>query len=247
MDRLIYTAYSAMDSAMNRQRAVANNLANVSTPGFKAEEFSVTPATLKGDTLEVRSLAQGAVRGANLEAGRIMPTGRDLDIAVQGDALIALQNADGDEVYTRRGDLRISATGVLHNGDGMAVMGQGGPITIPAGGRVSIANDGGVFVTDPAAGDLPAQQVGQIKLVSHEGSALVKGLDNLLRVPDGGALPIDPLAKVQSGALESSNVDTATTLVQMIDAQRAFEQRSKVIAKAGELDNASAQLMSLGR
>lgn len=248
MDRLIYTAFTAMDAAMNRQRAVANNLANASTPGFKAEEFAVTPATLKGDTLEVRALAQGAVRGANLAAGRILPTGRNLDIAVEHNALIALQGRDGEEVYTRRGDLRITATGVLENGDGLPVMGEGGAITIPPGGRVSIAGDGGVFVSDPAAGPgEPAEQVGRIKLVSPEGSAIFKGLDNLLRVPGGGALPVDPTASVRPGSLEASNVDTATTLVQMIEAQRAFEQRSMVIEKAGELDRASTMLMSLNR
>jgi len=245
MDRLIYTAFTAMDAAMNRQRATANNLANVSTPGFKAEEFAVTSATLKGDSHEARSMAQGAVRGANLEAGRFMPTGRNLDIAVKGDALIALQGANGEEVYSRRGDLRVSATGIVENGDGLPVMGEGGALTVPPGGRVSIAGDGVVFVQDPAAADQPAQEVGRIKLVSPQGSPIVKGLDNLLRVPNGGVLPVDPTASVQTGALESSNVDTATALVEMIEAQRAYEQRAKVIAKAGELDTSSAQLMSL--
>ncbi len=247
MDRLIYTAFTAMDSAMNRQRATANNLANVSTPGFKAEEFAVTPATLKGESLEARSMAQGAVRGANLEAGSFIPTGRGLDIAVEGEALIALQGADGEEVYSRRGDLRVTATGVLENGDGLPVMGEGGPLTLPPGGRPTISGDGVIFVQDPAAPDQPAQEVGRIKLVSPQGSAVVKGLDNLLRVPDGGALPVDPIASVQVGTLEGSNVDTATALVQMIEAQRAFEQRAKVISKAEELDRAGVQLMSMSR
>lgn len=247
MDRLIYIAFTAMDSAMNRQRAVANNLANVSTPGFKAEEFAVTPATLKSDGHEVRSMAQGAVRGANLDAGRILPTGRNLDIAVRGDAMLALQTPDGGEVYSRRGDLRITNTGMLENGDGLPVMGEGGPITIPAGGRVSFGGDGRVFVDDPAAPGEPAQEVAKIKLASTQGSAIVKGLDGLLRVPNGGVLPDDPTAQIDSGMLESSNVDTAQTLVQMIEAQRSFEQRSKIIAKATELDQAGARLMSLNR
>ena len=247
MDRLIYTAFTAMDSAMNRQRAVANNLANVSTPGFKAEEFAVTPATLKSEHLEVRALAQGAVRGANLDAGRVIPTGRTLDIAVRGDTMLALQMPDGGEVYTRRGDLHITADGVLQNGDRLPVMGEGGPITIPPGGRVSFGADGRIFVGDPAAPNAPAQEVAKIKLASTQGSAIVKGLDGLLRVPDGGVLPDDPTAQIDSGMLESSNVDTAQTLVQMIEAQRSFEQRSKIIAKATELDQAGARLMSINR
>ncbi len=245
MDRLIYTAFTAMDAAMNQQRAVANNLANVSTPGFKAEEFAITPATLKGDGHEVRAMAQGAVRGANMDAGRVSPTGRSMDIAVRGEALIALQTPDGGEVYSRRGDLRVTDTGVLQNGDGLSVMGEGGPITIPAGGRISFGGDGRIFVSDPNAADAPAQEVGRIKLASPQGSAIVKGLDNLLRVPGGGVLPGDPTAQIDSGMLESSNVDTAQTLVQMIEAQRSYEQRAKIISKASELDTAGARLMSL--
>jgi flagellar basal-body rod protein FlgF len=246
MDRLIYTAFTAMDAAMNRQRAVANNLANVSTPGFRAEEFAVTPATLKGESHEVRAMAQGAVRGADMQAGAVIPTGRALDIAVRGEALIALQAADGSEVYSRRGDLTITPTGVLQNGDGLPVMGEGGAITVPAGAKVSFGGDGTVYAADLDAGEgEPPLEIGQIKLASAEGSAIAKGLDGLLRVRGGGVLPVDPTAQIDSGKLEGSNVNTATTLTQMIEAQRAFEARAKLIAKAGELDTSSARLMSL--
>lgn len=246
MDRLIYTAFTAMDAAMNRQRAVANNLANVSTPGFRAEEFAVTPATLKGDAIEARALAQGVVRGANMEAGSVMSTGRTLDIALRGDALLALQGADGEEVYTRRGDLRVLPSGVLENGDRLPVMGEGGPITVPLGSELSLSEDGTIYAKDPLAGDdAPAQEVGRLKLVSPEGSAIAKGLDNMLRVRGGGALPVDPTARIMTGALEGSNVNTATTLTQMIEAQRAFEMRANVIKTAGELDTSSVRLMSL--
>lgn len=246
MDRLIYTALTGMDAAMNRQRAVANNLANASTPGFRAEEFAVTPATLKGDTLEARAMAQGAVHGADMAAGAINSTGRSLDIAVRGEALIALQGQDGTEVYSRRGDLRVAPSGVLENGDGRPVMGEGGPITVPAGAAISFGTDGTVYAADPATPGEPPQQVARIKLASPEGSVIYKGLDGLLRVPNDGALPPDPTAEIQAGALEASNVNTAATLTEMIEVQRAFEQRSKIIASAGELDRAGARLMSLG-
>lgn len=247
MDRLIYTAMTGMDAAMNRQRAIANNLANASTPGFRAEEFAVTPATLRGPSLEARSMAQGAVRGADMAQGAVNVTGRSLDIAVKGNALIALLSPDGGEVYTRRGDLRITPGGVLENGDGLPVIGQAGPITVPLGTQISFGSDGSVLASDPQApGDQPVV-VGRIKLASPQGSALLKGIDTFLRVPDGGVLPDDPTASIQSGALESSNVNTATTLTEMIEAQRAFEQRSKIIASAGEIDRSGARLMSLGQ
>lgn len=245
MDRLIYTALSGIDASMNRQRAVANNLANASTPGFRAESFSVTPATLKGPAMEARAMAQGGVRGADMAGGRIAQTGRTLDIAIKGEALIALQAPDGAEVYSRRGDLAIGPGGVLENGDGLPVMGEGGPITIPLGQSISFAKDGLVLASDPVAPDAPAAEIGRIKLASPAGSRIAKDLDGMLRVPGGGVLPADPTAEIQTGALEQSNVDTAGTLVDMIEAQRSFEQRTKLLTTARDLDQAGSRLMSL--
>ncbi|MEM6266681.1 MAG: flagellar basal body rod protein FlgF [Pseudomonadota bacterium] len=249
MDRFIYTALTGMNAAMDRQRTVANNLANSSTPGFRQEVFAVTPATLRDGSIEARALARGNVRGADMAPSRVNPTGQPLDLAVQGEALIAYQAPGaagvGAEVYSRRGDLRVSATGVLENGEGLPVLGQGGPITVPAGFRISIGGDGTVLAEDPTTPGQPPQQVDQIKLVSAEGSFLAKGIDSFLKVPGGGVLPPDPTAKVSTGALEQSNVETAQTLVDMIEAQRAFEQRAKIISTASELDEAGARLMSL--
>ncbi len=245
MDRMIYTALTGMNAALDRQRAIASNLANAQTIGFRAETFSLKPLTLTGQALEVRAMTQGAVRGADLAAGRIVPTGRALDIAVRGNALLALQAPDGSEVYSRRGDLTVGAGGVLENGDGRPVMGENGPLTVPPGRTVSIATDGTVLAADPATPDAPAETIGRIKLAAPEGSAILKGLDGLLRVPDGGILPADPTAQIESGALEQSNVNTAETLVEIIEAQRSFERRSKLFSTASELDQAGARLMSL--
>ena len=245
MDRLIYTALTGMTAAMDRQRVVANNLANATTTGFRAEEFAVTPITLRGGQLEVRSMAQGAVHGADMASGTVRQTGQPLDIALGGDALMALQAADGGEIYTRRGDLRVASSGVLENGDGLPVLGQGGPITVPLGAQLSIAEDGAVLARDPATPDQPPQEVARIKLASPQGSALLKDIDGFLRVPGGGVLPDDPTARVVSGALEGSNVDTATTLVQMVEAQRAFEQRARILTTANEISQSGARLMSL--
>lgn len=245
MDRLIYTALTGVDAAMNRQRAVANNLANASTPGFRAETFSVSNLHLRSASLDVRGLAQGAVRGVDMSAGTVMQTGRALDVALSGNALLALQASDGSEVYSRRGDLRIEPDGRLTNGDGLAVMGEAGPLVVPPGWIISITQDGSVMAADPAAPDVPAETVGRIKLANPAGSPLVKGLDNLLRVPGGGILPADPTATLTTGALEGSNVDTAATLVDMIETQRAFERRIRLISTAEQLDEASTRLMAL--
>jgi flagellar basal-body rod protein FlgF len=252
MDRLIYTALTGMDAAMNRQRMIANNLANAGTKGFRQEVFSVNPATIKDRSgnnalgLEARSMARGYVRNVDMTAGSVTTTGQPLDIAVKGEALIAFQAPDGGEVYSRRGDLRVAASGVLENGEGLPVLGEtGAPITVPAGFQIRIAEDGAVLGTDPAAPNVPAAAFDRIKLASAEGSPLFKGVDSFLRVPDGGVLPGDPTATVAPGALEESNVNTAATLVEMIDAQRAFEQRARIIQTAGELDEASSSLLTL--
>lgn len=246
MDRLIYTALTGMNSAMDRQRTVANNLANASTPGFRREIFAVTPATLKDGSIEARALARGLVRGADMTQAQVNPTGRPLDIAVQGESLIAFQAPGGGEIYSRRGDLRVAPTGVLENGEGLPVLGESGaPITVPAGFRISIADDGTLLAADPAAPGEAAQALDKIKLVSAEGSALVKGIDSFLVVPGGGVLPGDPTARVTAGALEQSNVQTAAALVEMIEAQRQFEQRAKIIQTAGQLDEAGSRLLSM--
>ena len=246
MDRFIYTALTAMNSAMNRQRATANNLANASTPGFRREVFSVTAATLRDEASpEARSLAKGLVRGADMSSGKVNPTDRPLDIAVSGSALIAYQAPDGGEVYSRRGDLSVASSGVLENGEGLPVMGERGPISVPAGFAIEIAADGSVLATDPNAPAAGAEPLDRIRLVSPEGSPLAKGVDSFLKVPGGGVLPPDPTARVTAGALEGSNVETAQALVDMIEAQRAFEQRARVIRTAGELDEASSRLLSL--
>ncbi len=245
MDRLVYTALTAMNSAMNRQRAVANNLANASTPGFRQEVFAVTPATLKDGSLEARAMARGNVRGADMSTARVSATGLPLDIAVQGEALVAFQAPGGGEFYSRRGDLRVAPTGLLENGEGLPVMGQDGPITVPAGRQLSISEDGSLLAADPDTPNEPPEILDQIKLVTPDGSQLAKGIDSFLKVPGGGVLPPDPTARVTSGALEQSNVQTAETIVDMIEAQRAFEQRATIIEKAGQLDEASSALMAM--
>ncbi len=246
MDRLIYTAVSGMADSMIRQGAIASNLANAQTIGFRAETFDSTPVPVRSDdTLDVRTMVSTGVSGADMSAGSTVETGRALDVAIAGDALLTVQANDGSEAYTRRGDLSVSPSGLLVNGDDRPVMGAGGPITLPPGSNVSISPDGSVMVADPANPDAPATAVDKIKLASWQGSPIVKGQDGLFRVRGGGVLPTDEEAKVQSGALEQSNVDVTAILVQMVDAQRLFDMRTKLIASAKEIDEAGAGLMRL--
>ena len=245
MDRLVNTALTAMRGAMARQAAVANNLANVNTVGFRAEVANAETRWIKGDTFDTRAQASEQVIAADMAQGAVTATGNPLDVAVDGDALLSVQAQDGSEAYTRRGDLKVTESGLLTTGDGLAVLGEGGPIVLPQMDSVSIAQDGSIWGV-PQGGD-PAnpQQVDQLKLVNAAGSSIAKGKDGLFREVNGGALPADPLATVTSGSLEGSNVNATDALIQMIEASRAYETQVKMIDTAKQLDDGGASLMRL--
>lgn len=244
MDRLIYTAVSGLGDSMTRQRVIASNMANAQTIGFRAEILNSMPVTLKGPSLEARAMTSGTVRGADMRSGSITSTGGALDIAVEGTDMIAVQAADGSEAYTRRGDLSISPSGALLNGDGAPVLGSSGPITVPPGGSVSISADGTVMQASDVPGGQP-QPIDRIKLASPTGSTVEKGLDGLFRVAGGGALPTNEDAKVQTGALEQSNVNPSEVLVKMLEAQRLFDIRTRVVSTAKDVDESGTQLMRI--
>ncbi len=245
MDRLIFTAFSGLNSSMVSQRVTANNMANAQTIGYRADVVQFTPMTLKGESLEVRALSDGEVRSASMAEGAVIQTGQPLDIALSGDALMAVQTGDGQEGYTRRGDLAITPSGVLQTGDGHPVIGEGGPITVPPGSTVAIGPDGQVLVRDPATPDAPPGRIDRIKLASPAGTRIEKGLDGVFRVYGGGTLPANLEAKVVPGALEQSNVNPSEVLVEMMEAQRLFDIRTKLISTARDLDEGSAALMRL--
>lgn len=245
MDRLIYTAYSGLTGSMVTQQVIASNMANAQTIGFRAEMLNADPMTLKGPSIEARAMTRGEVRGANMKQGALIETGNPLDVALTGRTMLAVQGADGEEAYTRRGDLSVDATGLLTNGDGRPVVGDAGPVTVPPGAKITIAPDGRVLAALPEAPDQPPQEVGRIKLVSTAGSRIEKGLDGLFRVPGGGALPADEEARLQPGSLEQSNVEPTRVLVEMVEAQRLFDMRTKLISTARQLDEGGAGLMRL--
>jgi flagellar basal-body rod protein FlgF len=246
MDRLIHTALSGLRGAMARQATTANNLANASTTGFRAEMTSAQALWVRGAGFETRAPTSQGVTGADMHAGTITQTGRELDVAMQGDALLAVQAEDGSEAYTRRGDLQVSATGLVTTGDGRPVLGEGGPLTLPPSDSMRIGEDGVVWIV-PAGGDPnQPQQVDRLKLVSPTGSQIVKRTDGLFQVMgDGGALPSDPTARIVPQSLEGSNVQVSDTLIQMIEASRAWDTQLQLVTSARDLDTSAADLMRL--
>ncbi|WP_062732068.1 flagellar basal body rod protein FlgF [Sphingobium abikonense] len=245
MDRLVNTALTAMRGAMARQASIANNLANANTVGFRAEIANAETRWIQGESFDTRAQASEQVIAADMAQGAVTETGNPLDVALDGDALLTVQATDGSEAYTRRGDLKVSDSGLLTTGDGLPVLGEGGPVILPQMDSVSIAKDGNIWGV-PQGGD-PAnpQQVDKLKLVNAAGSSIAKGNDGLFREVNGGALPSDPLATVTSGSLEGSNVNSTQALIDMIEASRAWETQVKMIDTAKQLDDGGASLMRL--
>jgi len=247
MDRVIYTSLTAMRGSMARQTAIANNLANVNTPGFRGEIAEAQSLWFEGAGIGGRALASEEVVGADMRAGTITSTGRDLDVAMQGDAMLVVQAPDGEEAYTRRGDLQLSASGLLTTGDGHPVQGTQGPVTIPPADSIKIDDQGRVWVV-PAGGDPEnPQEVDRLRIASPAGSDIVKGLDGLFRVRNGGILPDDPEARLVTRSLEGSNVTATTALVEMIEASKSWDSQLRLISDAREMDSATANLMQLPR
>jgi len=244
MDKLIYSSLSAMRAAMARQTMTANNLANINTPGFRGEMSSSTALWLKGDGFESRATNSGEVTSADMSEGTVSETGRPLDVAVQGKgSLLAVQSKEGDEAYTRRGDLQVGDSGLLTTGDGLPVLGDAGPITLPPFDKLMIAGDGTISIVPQGGDATQVQTVDRLKLVSVNDTAVAKGLDGLFRPRDGGTLGADPEATVRQGALEGSNVNASGTLIDMIEASRSWDMQVKMMSSAQDIDKASTDLM----
>lgn len=247
MDKLVNTALTAMRAAMSRQATIANNLANTNTVGFRAEIANATTRWINGQTYNTRAQTAEQVLGADMKEGSVTATGNPLDVAVNGDALLTVQASDGSEAYTRRGDLKLSDSGLLTTGDGLPVIGNSGPITLPPVDQIMIANDGGISIIPRGGDPKQPQQIDQLKIANPKGSQIAKGLDGLFREVHGGILPTDPVASVTPGALEGSNVNATEMLVQMIEASRSWETQIKMIDTAKQIDDAGASLMRINQ
>ena len=246
MDEMIFLAMTGAKQTEYAQTINSNNLANVSTTGFRADLHSFSSVPIDGPGIESRINPVVESYGTDFSQGPIATTGRDLDVAVQGDGFIAVQAPDGSEAYTRAGDLRVEAGGLLSTGAGHLVMGNGGPVAIPPNSSLLIGGDGSISVQPLGQGPETLAIVDRIKLVNPDVSMLEKGSDGLLRMPEGEIADADASVSVMSGALEQSNVNVAKTLVNMIELARQYEMQINVIKKSEENADAAAQMMRLG-
>lgn len=240
MDRMIYLSMSGAKSTMQRQEVLANNLANVSSTGFRAELQALRAVPVRGDGASTRVYSLETTIGYDDSAGPTTVTGRPLDVAMQGNSWLAVQGLDGTEAYTRNGSLAVDAEGNLKTQSGLTVLGDGGPIVLPPDTIPSIAPDGTISAKQTNGTSTP---VGRLKLVTPE-TKLVRGDDTLFRTADGNELGADQNARVQDGALEGSNVSAVGTMVAMIAAARQFEAQMKMLQTAEKNEQSAQQLLS---
>lgn len=245
MDRLIYTAMTGAKHALEQQATVSNNLANAATTGFRAQIDQFRAVPVQGAVLPTRAFVVDATTGSDFRTGAIEQTGRELDVAVQGEGWITVQAADGSEAYTRNGSLKLDENGVLQTSDGLNVMGDGGPLSIPPGRNVAIGKDGTISLVPDGSAATGLTSVGRLKLVNPPAAELARGDDGLFRLKSGQAADTDPKVKVINGALESSNVNVVDAMVDMISLARAFDMNMKLLQNAESNDTKAAQLLSL--
>lgn len=249
MDKFLYVAMNGARESLRAQGINSHNLANASTIGFRAEIAAfATQASGEGSSpgAKARAFATITETGWSRVAGPLQSTGRDLDVAVEGEGWIAVQAPDGGEAYTRAGDLRLDAAGAVRNGAGHAVLGDGGPLVIPPHASLVIGTDGAVSIVPLGQGAETTARVGRIKLVKPDAAQLTRGADGLFRLKDGSSAAADASVRVVSGALEGSNVNVADTMVRMIELSRQFDMHMKTLRTAEDNARNSASLLRLG-
>jgi flagellar basal-body rod protein FlgF len=246
MDRLIYTAMSGAKGMLDRQAMVANNLANASTAGYRADVALYRAIPVDGQGMATRTSVLESTPGTDFTSGPLIETGRALDVAVTGKGWIAVEAADGSEAYTRAGSFEINAEGTLVTQGGQNVLGDGGPISVPPNTAVQIGADGTVSGVPTAPPRTAATILGRIKLVDPDEASLTKGTDGLFRLKDGGNADLSETVRVTAGAVEGSNVNPASAMVEMIALARQFEMQMKMIASGEDNDKQATQLLNAG-
>ena len=244
MDRMIYVGMVGAKETAEVQRLLSNNLANANTTGFRADLEQLRSLPLYGETHPSRVLVRAETPTSDFSPSPPVKTGRDLDVAIQGEGWIAVQAPDGNEAYTRAGNMRLSSGGILTTGSGHPVVGNGGPVALPPVQKLEIGKDG--TVSARLLGEENTVVLDRIKLVRPPEAQLAKGHDGLFRLGGGETAPADAAVKLIPGAIESSNVNAVEALVDMIGLARLFELQVKVMQEAQNTDAATTKLVSGG-
>ncbi|MDD2700504.1 MAG: flagellar basal-body rod protein FlgF [Sideroxydans sp.] len=245
MDRLIYTAATGANHILHQQATVSNNLANVNTPGFRASIDAFRSVPLQGEGLPTRTFVVDSTVSADFTPGVMQQTGRALDLALDGQGWIAVQDANGNEAYTRNGSLQMSPNGVLQTRTGLTVLGDAGPLSIPPDTEITIAKDGTLSTVPTTNQKNGVITVGRIKLTNPPEEQMVRGEDGLFRTRDGNPAEADANVTVVAGSLEGSNVNTVDAMVSMISLARQFDTHMKLLQTANENDKSASTILNI--
>ncbi len=243
MDKLLYVAMSGAKETLRAQAANNHNLANASTTGFKADLSAFQSRAITGPGYASRVYATDQTVGWDNSVGSIQQTGNPLDLAIQGQGFFAVQDASGTEAYTRAGDLHVDPTGQLLTATGLQVLGDNGPISVPPSTSITVGQDGTISIVPLGAPAQTSANVARIKLVNPPAAAIQRSPDGLFRTRDGTPAVADAAITVASGSLESSNVDLASCMVNMIELARRFDLQVKALHTAEEDGAASSKLL----
>lgn len=245
MDHSLYVAMSGAKQTMLAQSINANNLANLTTVGFRADLASAQSLDVDGVGLPTRANSVVGSDGWDFSSGHLNYTERELDFAINGEGWIAVEGAEGDEAYTRAGDMRVNSLGQLTTGGGLLVQGDGGPISLPPFEKVEIGKDGTVSIKAVGQAANALQLIDRVKLVNPPVEELIKGRDGLFRLAEGDIAAPDASVTLIGGALESSNVNPIDTLINTIILAREFEAHIKVMETAQQNDSTTTQLLRI--
>ena len=248
MDRSLYIAMNGAKQTLLAQSANSNNLANTQTVGFKSdyEQFRAMPTFGPGYPSRVYAMTERP--GSDLSTGGLQTTGKDMDIAINGDGWFAVRAKDGSEAYTRAGDLRVTPQGVLENGAGQQFLGEAGqPIAIPPARKVEIGRDGTISIIPQGTNAANLVLVDRIKLVNPGNENLEKREDGLMHLKQVGGPPLraDANVSLMQGVLEGSNVNPMSAMVEMIELARNFELQTKVMKDVDDNAGVTAKLMQM--
>ena len=244
MDRMIYTAMTGAKHTMGQQAAVSNNIANVDSTGFRSEIHRLRAVPVHSESLPSRAFTVDASVASDFTTGPLEYTGRALDVAVENKGWLTVQGQNGEEAYTRNGNLAISANGILQTRDGRSVIGNAGPIAVPPDSEVTIGRDGSISIVEGGNEEV-VNVVDQLRLVNPPEADLERGEDGYFRLAEGADPAfVDENIKLANGYLEGSNVDVAGELINMISLSRQFEMQTRMIETAESNDQAAAQLLS---
>jgi flagellar basal-body rod protein FlgF len=243
MDRLVYVAMSGAKETLRAQTANSYNLANVSTVGFRADLSAFQSEQVQGAGLPSRAYATDSTVGWDASSGTMEQTGRNLDVAVQGAGWIAVQGPSGGEAYTRAGDLHVDADGQLRTAAGYAVLGDSGPLSVPPYASIAVAHDGSVSIVPLGQTPQTIAVSGRIKLVNPPADSLERTSGGLFQLKSGGEAPADSGVQLVAGALESSNVNMASAMTNMIELARRYDLQLKSMKSAEDNDSSSTKLL----